>query len=135
MQAEKPAREWLIQGALLLAGLIHLLPAASFFQAGLLTELYALSPGSNLDLILLMRHRGAMFGLLAMALLAAIWHRPWRGLCIAWTALSDLAFLLLMISAWPPSASLLRIFQADVLSLALLLSAAMAMRSARSARA
>ncbi|MGE4072066.1 MAG: hypothetical protein AB7E72_12920 [Lysobacterales bacterium] len=135
MQEANTAREPLIRAALLLAALIHLMPAASFFQAGLLAELYGLSTDSNPDLTLLMRHRGAMFGLLAMALLAAIWQKPWRGLCVAWAALSDLAFLLLIAAAWPPSLGLLRIFQADVLSLALLLSAVIAMRSARSTRA
>lgn len=122
-----PARNnRLISAALILAALIHAVPSGALFKPQLLTELYGLAP-ENTDLMLLMRHRAAMFALLALALATAVWRHHWRVLTITWTSLSDLIFLALAASNWPLSRTLQRVAWADVISVALLIAAACAM--------
>ena len=119
----------LTSAALILAALIHAVPAGALFQPQLLTDLYGLAP-TDADLMLLMRHRAAMFALLALTLVAAVWRHDWRALTITWTLLSDLIFLALAASNWPLSPTLQRVAWADVISVALLIAAACA-RAAR----
>jgi hypothetical protein len=52
-----------IQGALIVAGLIHFLPVAGVIGADRLTSMYAI-PFADANLLILMRHRAVMLGLL-----------------------------------------------------------------------
>jgi hypothetical protein len=52
-----------MQGALIVAGLIHFLPVTGVIGAGRLTGMYAI-PFADPNLLILMRHRAVMLGLI-----------------------------------------------------------------------
>lgn len=118
-----PARQlWIIPTCLSLAAIIHLLPLPGLFGAAQLQSMYGLAdlePASEL----LLRHRAWMFALFGGLLIAASRLRPLRPAAIAVTLLSDLGFLLLALGS-PLSPALGRVVYFDVLSIALLLIAA-----------
>ena len=64
-----------ITAVLLAAAVFHLLPAMGLLGAGRLAALYGVSiPGD--DLLLLMRHRALLFGILGAFMLHAAWSPP-----------------------------------------------------------
>jgi hypothetical protein len=110
-------------------GLLHLYPAVGVLGAARLESLYGVPVGSA-DLELLLRHRAATFGLLGALLLAAAWHPPLRALALVAGFVSMASFVAL---AWPVQAhgpAIAQVFWADVVGLALLAIAAVAMRAA-----
>ena len=114
---------------LIAIGLLHLYPAAGVLGAARLESLYGVPVGSA-DLELLLRHRAVTFGLLGALLLAAAWHPPLRALALVAGFVSMASFVAL---AWPVQAhgsAIARVFWADVVGLALLAIAAVAMRAA-----
>lgn len=119
----RPARQlWIIPTCLALAAIIHLLPLPGLFGAAQLQSMYGLA---NLEpaSVLLLRHRAWMFTLFGGLLIAALRLRPLRPAAIAVTLLSDFGFLLLALAS-PLSPALERVVYFDVLSIALLLIAA-----------
>ncbi len=70
--------EWLIRGAFVVTGLIHLLPLAGLAGRATLERAYGVSLGPGQDLVILMQHRALLFGLLACACFAAIGLPQWR---------------------------------------------------------
>jgi hypothetical protein len=118
-------RLW-ISAALLIVGAIHLLPAWGVLGASALKQLYGVQlPEPNL--LLLMRHRALLFGLLAALLLAAAFRPAWQGLALAAAWVSVPGFVLLA----PPdlSPSLQRVWWIDVAVLPLLALASWAYQS------
>ena len=70
---------WLPRLALLIVAIIHLLPLVGVLGAGRLESLYGI-PFSDPNLLILMRHRAVMFGLLGGLMLAAVFVprlQPW----------------------------------------------------------
>ena len=120
--------------AFVAVGLLHLYPAVGVLGAARLESLYGV-PVDSADLELLLRHRAVTFGLLGALLLAAAWHPPLRGAALVAGAVSMAAFVVL---AWPLHAhgpAIARVFWADVVGLALLAGAGVAMRVAPPTRA
>lgn len=114
-------RELMIALALALAGAIHLLPLPGLLGAAMLERLYGIAlqdPG----LVLLLRHRALLFGLLGLGLCTAIVHHAWRGPLIVAGLVSTIVFLLLGASQ-PLGAALQRVWLADVFALIALLAA------------
>jgi hypothetical protein len=103
-------------------GVLHLVPAAGVLGGERLRALY----GVTIDdptLLLAMRHRAALFGIVGVLLLAAAWRPTWRPLAGAVGLASMLTFVAL---AWPPGAQtapMARVFWADVIASALLAAA------------
>jgi len=109
--------------ALVVAGLIHLLPLPGVLGGDTLARLYGVV-GLSPDLELLLRHRALLFGLLGGLLIAAVWRPDWQALAIVAGLISTLAFLLLVGDPRELAAPLLRVWWADVIAvLALLLAA------------
>jgi len=121
-------------GALLaVAGLIHLLPLSGLLGADALQRLYGIDATAP-ELLLLLRHRAVLFGLLGAALLLAIRHPGWRWPAIGAGLLSTIAFLLLAGLPGQLNAPLQRVWYADVLALtALMLAAGLMVLAARRA--
>ena len=122
------AREIAIALALAVAGAIHLLPLPGLRGAAMLERLYGVTledPG----LVLLLRHRALLFGLLGVGLLIAIARCAWRGPMIVAGLISAGGFLLL---AWPLrfEGALQRVVLADVAALLALLLAGGSMLTA-----
>lgn len=110
-------REWLISGALAIVGVVHLLPLLGVVGAARLEQLYGMRI-EDPNLLLLMRHRALLFGLLGAFLVAAAFHPFWQGpaLLIAWG--SVLGFVLLAPTGL--NAPLHRVWQIDLALLLLL---------------
>ncbi|ANU08332.1 hypothetical protein [Paraurantiacibacter namhicola] len=107
--------------------LIHAMPAAAFFRPQLLTTLYGLPAGD--PLFLLMQHRAALFAVIVIACLWALWDPQVRRLASVLTAISMLAFLALYFSNGSPP-TLRTIALVDLAGLPVLAAAAwMAWRS------
>jgi len=84
----------LTSGVLLLAGVVHLAPLLGILGSARLEQLYGLrieDPG----LLLLMRHRALLFGLLGAFLLAAAFRPAWQGLALLAAWGSVLGFVVL----------------------------------------
>ena len=115
----------LVAFAFVAVGLLHLVPAAGVLGAERLHALYGVTIADP-DLLLMLRHRAALFGIVGALLLAAAWRREWRTPAAAVGLASMASYLVL---AWPLSAHgapIVRVFWADVagtvlLGLALLL--------------
>ncbi|HEU4534219.1 MAG TPA: hypothetical protein VFS00_08875, partial [Polyangiaceae bacterium] len=76
-EAEAPLTSVLITLVLLAVGALHLTPALGVLGAAPLARLYGEVP-SDPGLLLMLRHRALLFGLLGAFCWAAVFVRPWR---------------------------------------------------------
>ncbi|MBL8521222.1 MAG: phosphopantetheine adenylyltransferase [Betaproteobacteria bacterium] len=104
---------------LVLTGLIHLLPVPGVMGADALKSLYGVDLGSA-DLMLLMRHRAVLFGLLGSFLLFAAWRRAWIPVALVAGWISVVSFLVLEAMGGPHGAAIQRVVMADWVALAAL---------------
>ena len=110
--------------ALVVAGVIHLLPIPGMFGAAALQRLYGL-PFTEPNLRILMQHRAVLFGLLGVFLIAAATIRPdWQPIAIGGGLVSALSFLLFARMAGDYNAALRKVVIADRVAVVALLVAA-----------
>ncbi len=110
----------LIAGVLIIAGVIHLLPLPGVVGASHLTALYGVKL-SDPNVVVLMRHRAVLFGMLGVLALVAAFRPTLQLTALIMTTCSVIAFLAI---AWPTGStndSLQRVFWIDVVVLGLLL--------------
>lgn len=106
--------------ALVITGIIHLLPAIGVVSASRLHALYGIELGDE-SLILLMRHRAVLFGLLGAFFIYAAFAPGYRSLAFIAGLVSVLSFLLIAQpwtgpgDTWP--VPIRRVIQADILAL------------------
>lgn len=110
-------RAWLISAVLLVLAAVHLLPLLGVLGTARLQQLYGLHIAEP-NLLLLMRHRALLFGLLGALLAAAAFKPAWQGLALMAAWGSVLGFVLLAPSALLPA--LQRVWWIDVALLPLL---------------
>lgn len=117
----------LIAVLLALVGEIHLLPLPGLFGARALERLYGMTLGDP-NLVLLMRHRAALFGLVGGVCMAATVRVELRLAALVVGFASVLSFLLLawLTPGW--NAAVRRVVVADVVALVALVGVAVAMR-------
>ena len=108
---------WLIGAVLLVTGAVHLLPLLGVLGAARLEQLYGLRI-EDPNLLLLMRHRALLFGLLGVLLVAAAFRPAWQGLALGAAWVSVLGFVLLAPPGLAPA--LARVWWIDVALLPLL---------------
>jgi len=106
----------LISAMLIIVGLIHLMPFAGVMGADKLSALYGLSIDDP-NLVILMRHRAFLFGLLGMFFVFAAFRREWQALAFIAAYASVLSFLHLSWSTGNYNAQLARVFMADMIAL------------------
>lgn len=111
------SRRLAIGAVLLVTGGVHLLPLLGVLGAARLEQLYGLRI-ENPDLLLMMRHRALLFGLLGALLVAAAFRPAWQGLALVAAWVSVLGFVLLAPSGLAPA--LQRVWWIDVALLPLL---------------
>lgn len=111
-----------MQAGFAVAAIIHLLPVAGLLGAVALHRAYGLEI-TDPDLLLLLRHRALMFGLLGAALAIAIWRAPWRRPMWCMGMISAAGFILLALGG-SHSAAIWRIVSGDAIAVAALLLAA-----------
>lgn len=110
---------YLISTSLIIIGIIHLLPLSGVLGAERLFVLY----GVTLDdpnLVILMRHRAVLFGLLGTLFLIAAFKPSLQALAFAFGFLSVVPFLCLAWSAGNYNLQISRIVLADLIALACL---------------
>lgn len=112
----------LIALLLLVAGVIHLLPLSGVLGPQRLAALYDLA-FDEANLLLMMRHRAVLFGLLGALLVAAAFLPALRSLALGAGLVSVLAFLLLAWGEPGYNPALRRVLLADWIALACLLPA------------
>lgn len=106
--------------ALLIAGIIHLLPLYGAAGAGPLAGLYGISVADP-NIVILMRHRAVLFGLLGAFLLLAVFRYELRTLAFAGGLLSVVTFLIIAQLAPAHSDAIQRVVTADWIALGALL--------------
>lgn len=107
---------YVVTVALLVAGVIHLLPVSGVLGHTRLATLYGL-PFQDPSLALLMRHRAVLFGLLGLLLVTAAFRPHLRGLAFAAGLVSVVSFLALAALDGPFTAELGRVVIADWVAL------------------
>ena len=105
------SRTALVSGALLLVAAVHLLPLLGVFGTQRLQQLYGLHIEEP-NLLLLMRHRALLFGLLGALLAAAAFKPAWQGVALLGAWGSVLGFVLLAPAGLVPA--LHRVWWIDV---------------------
>ena len=109
----------LVTGALLLAGLINLYPVIGILSVDQLENLYGV-PLENGDLIILMRHRAVLFGLLGAFIIYSAFRNSVQTLACVAGLISMLSFIVLAYASGQFGAHLNKAIVADIIgSLAL----------------
>lgn len=108
-----------LAAALLLAGVINLLPLMGVLGAERLQALYSMA-FDDASLRILMRHRAVLFGLLGGAMVAAAFIPHWRLPMAAAGLISMLAFIALALLEGGGNAAIHRVVNADVIASVLL---------------
>jgi len=111
-----------LAAALLLAGLINLLPLAGVLGATRLLGLYGMA-FDDPSLRILMRHRAVLFGLLGGATLAAAFIPAWRVPMAPAALVSMLSFIALAALEGGGNTAIRRVVLADVVASVLLAAA------------
>lgn len=109
-----------ISGMLIVAAIIHLLPLAGVLGADRLGALYGL-PFQEPNLLIMMRHRAILFGLLGLLLLYAAVQPRLHAVALSAGVVSAGSFLLLAWSVGGYNAALERVVFADMIALVCLL--------------
>lgn len=104
----------------IIAGLVNLLPAVGVLGAARLESLYGL-PMAGEDLLLLMRHRAVLLGVLGSFMVMAAFRVQWRAAATVAGLVSMLSFVFLALPLDAHGAAVQRVFWVDVIASGLLL--------------
>jgi hypothetical protein len=109
----------------LLAGLVNLLPVIGVVSVNRLQELYGVVL-EDPNLIILMRHRAALFGIVGALLVVAAFDTPLRTFALAAGLISMLSFVLIAFLVGGYNTELRRVVTVDLVASALLVVAGIA---------
>lgn len=107
---------FLISLMLIISGIIHLLPLSGVLGVERLSALYG-TAFSDPNLVILMRHRAVLFGLLGLFFIATAFRPTWQPLAFAAGFISVVSFLWLAWSVGGYNAQLSRVVIADIAAL------------------
>ena len=105
-----------------LVGVVNFVPVVGALSAERLEKLYGLYLGDP-NLIILMRHRAVLFGIVGGLLLVAAFHRPLRPTAFAAGLVSMLSFVLIAYLVGDFGAPLQRVVVIDIVATLMLLGA------------
>jgi len=108
--------------AMVLSGLIHLLPLVGVAEPSRVAGMYDVRVDGP-DLAVLLVHRAVLFGLLGALLIAGAWVDDLQPYAIGAGLVSDLAFLAIAKVNPGINAAMQRVVRADVVSVVLLVAA------------
>ena len=106
----------LISLMLIITGIIHLLPLSGVLGVERLSVLYGMA-FSDPNLVILMRHRAVLFGLLGLFFIAAAFKPAWQPLAFVAGFTSVVSFLWLAWSVGGYNAQLGRVVITDIVAL------------------
>jgi hypothetical protein len=107
---------YLVSGSLVIAGLIHIIPAAGLLGPEKLTSLYGIA-FSEPNLAILMRHRAVLFGLLGVFLIVAAFKPAWQIAAFIAGFVSVVSFIWLAWSIGGYNQHVARVFTVDIVAL------------------
>ena len=107
---------YVVAAMLVIVGVIHLLPLSGALGAERLAALYGVAL-SDPNLVILMRHRAVLFGLLGLFFIFAALRRSMQPAAFIAGFASVLSFLFLAWSAGGYNAQIGRVFFADIVAL------------------
>jgi len=111
--------ELAISLSLVISGLINFLPIVGIFGSEKLDSLYGITI-KDADLLILMRHRAILFGLIGTFMLASTWVKDWQIPAMSIGLVSMLSFVGISQSTGTSNVSIKRIEVIDtILSIAL----------------
>ncbi len=123
-----------VSAALLVAvGVIHLIPVVGVLSEQRLESLYGVTIDGG-DLLILMRHRAVLFGIVGGLLLAAVWRRSLLGVAATAGLVSMLSFVAVAWLQGGTNAALDRVVRVDLVASGALLAALWLDRRAGEAR-
>ncbi len=105
-----------VSGLLFLLALVHLPPLSGALGASQLQALYGVTL-EDPNLVLLMRHRAVLFGLVGLFFLAAAWKRELHGAALAAAWITVGTFVLLSRQVGDLHAELERVVAVDLVAL------------------
>jgi hypothetical protein len=108
--------QFLTKSMLMIAGIIHLLPLPGLLGSAHLEKLYGL-PFNEPNLIILMRHRAVLFGLLGVFITYAAVRNDLVWIAIVSGLVSAGAFIWLALSTGGYNSAVSRIVVADVIAI------------------
>jgi hypothetical protein len=124
------AMRYLVSATLIVAGIIHLLPLSGVVGAERLAALYGVPLGDP-NLVLLMRHRAVLFGLLGLFLVYAAFKPSLQALAFVAGFVSVVSFIWLARPVSALNTAVGRVFVADLVALGCLVAGAVALLYAR----
>jgi len=116
---------YFVSAMLIVVGVIHLLPLSGVLGSDRLAALYGISFNEP-NLVILMRHRAVLFGLLGLFLIAAAFQPNLQTAAFIAGFISVISYLLLAWSVGDYNAQLGRVFTADIVALVCLVMGAVA---------
>ena len=102
---------------LITVGLINFLPVIGIISAEKLSAAYAVELIGN-DIVILMRHRALLFGLIGGFMLYSVWKPSYQSVAMVMAAISMLGFLFFVAAADHYNASITKIAIIDLIGLA-----------------
>lgn len=111
---------WISQGSLCIAAVIHFLPLTGILGKPMLEKLYGLEMNDN-NLLILMQHRALLFGILGVLFVAAVFKADMRVLAMVLGLLSTAGFVWIAWVNAPYNELILRVVKADLLVIVALL--------------
>jgi hypothetical protein len=103
----------------IVVGIINLVPVVGVMGAERLESLYGTRIG-DADLLLLMRHRAVLLGIVGSLIIGAAFRDRWRGVATVAGLVSMGSFVLLAIAPTAHGEALQRVFWIDVIACVLL---------------
>lgn len=110
----------IVQISLIIPGIIHILPIYGIFGPHQLSTLYGMK-FKDPNVIILMRHRAVLFGLLGGFMIYAAFKTNYRNLAFTSGIMSTSSFLLFTLSADSTNSKIKGVLAADVIALFFLL--------------
>lgn len=101
---------------LVIVAVIHLLPLSGALGSERLAALYGL-PINEPNLVILMRHRAVLFGILGFFFLFAAFRPAYQAVALMIAFLSVVSFLWLTASTGGYNVQIARVFKADIVAL------------------
>jgi hypothetical protein len=105
--------KWIVPMVLFSVGLLHLAPAVGVAGGERLAALYGAVPDDP-NLLLLLRHRAVLFGLLGLFLVVAAFRVQWHGIALGVATVSVASFLWLAAVGGPVNPQVARVVTADI---------------------
>lgn len=118
---------YLYLGLLIIVGLINFIPITGVASADTLARLYGI-PAPQGDLLILMKHRALLFGILGALILASAFRPHLQNTAIICAFASMIGFIILALLEGTYGPEIKKVITADIIGL-ILLSAAIALKT------